>query len=316
MARSRSKSPSFSLFPPVQPNRTSKVPGSTLPREPSPLHRSQSSLFESHRENLRNPPRQPSPTRRSSPQKAPVSHKAQFSESSILTFTSLEEGDDKIILQGVKPVQNIKDEPTWEFIQKNPTQTTKQEIGATLKVNTQELPPPESEDINSAASSPILSPLSGVTVNKMTSPSEGSKPAISPSGSSKPAISPSRSSKPAISPSVASKPGISPAGSARMPLADDNDSDNEDPKIDFDLDKDIETVNPEQLPIPKVEVSIARSVSVSRGKKQIIVPIGPRTDRLNPDERLVDRKARMVRVTDGQHGHRHGNSQDVRIEMA
>ena len=247
---------------------------------------------------------------RSSPQKAPVSHKAQFSESSILTFTSLEEGDDKIILQGVKPVQNIKDEPTWEFIQKNPTPTTKQEIGATLKVNTQELPPPESEDINSAASSPILSPLSGVTVNKMTSPSEGSKPAISPSGSS----------KPGISPSMASKPGISPAGSARMPLADDNDSDidsdNEDPKVDFDLDKDTEALNPEQLPIPKVEVSIARSVSVSRGKKQIIVPIGPRTDRLNPDERLVDRKARMVRVTDGQHGHRHGNSQDVRIEMA
>ncbi|PKY05732.1 hypothetical protein P168DRAFT_289172 [Aspergillus campestris IBT 28561] len=306
-ARSRSKSPSFSLFPSVHPNRSSKLPGSTLPRDPSPLHRSQSSLLEAYRENPPIQPRQPSPAPRSSPQKAPVSHKPQFSESSILTFTSLE-GDDKIILQGVKPVQTIKDEPAWEFINKNPTPPTKQEIGATLKVNTQELPPPKSEDINSAASSPILSPLSSVTANIMTSPSVVSKPAISPS----------RSSKPAISPSVASKPAISPAGSARMPLADDNDndSDDEDPEVDFDLDKDTEALKPEQLPIPTVEVSIARSVSVSRGKKQIIVPIGPRADRLTPDERLVDRKARMVRVTDGQHGHRHGNSQDVRIEMA
>lgn len=67
-------------------------------------------------------------------------------------------------------------------------------------------------------------------------------------------------------------------------------------------------------PIPKVEVSIARSVSVSRGKKQVIVPIRPRAGRLNPNERLVVRQAKTPQVRDAQHGHRHGISQDVRIE--
>jgi hypothetical protein len=84
-----------------------------------------------------------------------------------------------------------------------------------------------------------------------------------------------------------------------MPLSDDN--------------EDIEA-NEAMDPIPKVEVSIARSVSVSRGKKQVIVPIRPRAERLNPDERLVVRQAKTPQVRDAHHGHRHGNSQDARIE--
>ncbi|KKK25652.1 hypothetical protein ARAM_003853 [Aspergillus rambellii] len=68
--------------------------------------------------------------------------------------------------------------------------------------------------------------------------------------------------------------------------------------------------------IPAIEVSVARSVSVSRGKKQVIVPVRPRADRLNTNERLVVKRVNTPKVTDGQYGHRHGNSQDARIEMA
>lgn len=106
-----------------------------------------------------------------------------------------------------------------------------------------------------------------------------------------------------ISPS-GSKPAFSPAESARMPLGEDN--------KDFHVN---EAFDAEPLdPIPTVEVSIARSVSVSRGKKQTIVPIKPRSDRLTPDERLMVRRAKTPQVTDAHYGHRHGNSQDARIE--
>lgn len=64
---------------------------------------------------------------------------------------------------------------------------------------------------------------------------------------------------------------------------------------------------------PRVEISVARSVSVSEGKKkQVVVPIGPRPDRLGADEDgLLGKKPQ---VTDAHYGHRHGNSHDVRIE--
>lgn len=65
--------------------------------------------------------------------------------------------------------------------------------------------------------------------------------------------------------------------------------------------------------IPKIEVSVARSVSVSRGNKQAIVPVR-RTDGLDPDERIVEKGAKTPMVMDGEYGHRHGNSQELRIE--
>ncbi|THC94422.1 hypothetical protein EYZ11_006090 [Aspergillus tanneri] len=67
-------------------------------------------------------------------------------------------------------------------------------------------------------------------------------------------------------------------------------------------------------PIPTVEVSIARSVSASKGRKQVIVPIKPRVDRLNPDDRTLSRKAKTPQVMDAHYGHRPGNSHDVKIE--
>ncbi|KAL3463579.1 hypothetical protein BJX64DRAFT_287321 [Aspergillus heterothallicus] len=73
---------------------------------------------------------------------------------------------------------------------------------------------------------------------------------------------------------------------------------------------------PEEDPIPTIEVSIARSISVSKGKKQVLVPVRTRTGHLNSNERLVARQIRTPQVTGGKSAHRPGFSQDVRIELA
>ncbi|KAL4990082.1 hypothetical protein BDW68DRAFT_155031 [Aspergillus falconensis] len=68
--------------------------------------------------------------------------------------------------------------------------------------------------------------------------------------------------------------------------------------------------------VPTIEVSIARSVSVSKGKKQILVPVRKRTPQLNSsNERLVVGQAKTPVVTAPAYGHRPGVSQDARIEL-
>ncbi|KAJ5633398.1 hypothetical protein N7490_009737 [Penicillium lividum] len=66
---------------------------------------------------------------------------------------------------------------------------------------------------------------------------------------------------------------------------------------------------------PKIEVSTARSISVSKGRRQILIPIGARVDQLNPNERLVERRAMTPTIMDVQYGHRHGISQELQIEL-
>ncbi|KAJ5960735.1 uncharacterized protein N7479_007885 [Penicillium vulpinum] len=108
-----------------------------------------------------------------------------------------------------------------------------------------------------------------------------------------------------LSASTGPKSGISPADSTRMPFAD--------PVETFDT-TEVEPVAEPQLPIPKVEVSIARSVSVSRAKRQVLVPIGMRIDHLDPEERVVHRRPLTPQITDAHRGHRPGISQELQIE--
>lgn len=115
--------------------------------------------------------------------------------------------------------------------------------------------------------------------------------------------------------------------SPRMPLTDESEPEPEPDAVPEDTKQ---PTNPtEERPtseVPKIEVSIARSVSVSKSKKQALVPIGRRTDTTtvvnnadekenkSANERLVEQRARTPVVMDGEFGHRHGNSQDARIE--
>ena len=67
-------------------------------------------------------------------------------------------------------------------------------------------------------------------------------------------------------------------------------------------------------PIPRVEVSTARTVSVSRAKRQVLVPVSMRVDHLEPEERVVQRRPMTPQITDAHRGHRPGVSQELQIE--
>lgn len=64
--------------------------------------------------------------------------------------------------------------------------------------------------------------------------------------------------------------------------------------------------------VPKIEVSIARSISVSKAKRQVLVPIGRKPDHLNPNKRLVNQRGKTPEVMEVPDGHR--VSQAVQIE--
>lgn len=64
---------------------------------------------------------------------------------------------------------------------------------------------------------------------------------------------------------------------------------------------------------PIIEVSTARSVSVSKGRRQMLVPIGARPDHFDSNERLVERKTLTPRITEVS-GHRPAKSQQLQIE--
>jgi len=63
-----------------------------------------------------------------------------------------------------------------------------------------------------------------------------------------------------------------------------------------------------------IQFSTARSVSVSKGKRQMLVPIGSRVDHFDSNERFVDRKALTPTITEVGYGHRPAKSQQLQIE--
>jgi hypothetical protein len=108
-----------------------------------------------------------------------------------------------------------------------------------------------------------------------------------------------------LSASTGPRSGISPSDSTRMPFVDAAEP----------LESTEEEPEPEEIPraIPQVEVSIARSISVSRAKRQLLVPVGGRIEQ-DPEERFGQRRALTPQITDAHRGHRPGVSQQLRIE--
>ncbi|PWY93999.1 hypothetical protein BO94DRAFT_316839 [Aspergillus sclerotioniger CBS 115572] len=242
----RSKSPSFTLFPSTQVSKASKVLGSqNIPRGPSPLHKSQTSLAESHQESV-------------SEKNSLVlmvhqpSHKPQNSMSSFLSSTTIGSEDEQLLVQKLGPVRSYIDarEPEWEIINKRPANETPQPAPPALRIDTQMT----SSETNSYEST--LSPANNTPVNAPRSENEALSPA-------------SRM--------------LSPTSPRRMSPG-----------------KEEEKMNPTEPtnPAPAVEISIARSVSVSRGRRQVLVPIRPRQDRPDPSERTDDR-VKSPRVVTG-----------------
>ncbi|KAJ5301604.1 hypothetical protein PENANT_c002G10486 [Penicillium antarcticum] len=108
--------------------------------------------------------------------------------------------------------------------------------------------------------------------------------------------------------SPAPRSGISPADSTRLPFAD------ADGAIEINEYEEPESEQEPPRAIPRVEVSTARSISVSRGKRQMIVPISAKAEHFDPDERFVQRRALTPQIMDAHRGHRPGVSQELRIE--
>lgn len=87
----------------------------------------------------------------------------------------------------------------------------------------------------------------------------------------------------------------------------------------FPLVAEPEEINDEDAPatpdrMPSIEVSTARSISVKRSKRQMLVPIGARSDHLGANERFGEGRALTPTITDVRHGHKHAVSQELQIE--
>ncbi|EFR05424.1 hypothetical protein MGYG_08436 [Nannizzia gypsea CBS 118893] len=68
--------------------------------------------------------------------------------------------------------------------------------------------------------------------------------------------------------------------------------------------------------IHTAQISIARSVSVSKGQKKVLVPVGARTGFLRPGERFVEKPAGIPTQLAVQRGHRYEKSRNALIENA
>ncbi|RAL11960.1 uncharacterized protein BO97DRAFT_443372 [Aspergillus homomorphus CBS 101889] len=269
---SRSNSPSFTLFPATQVSKASKVLGSqNIPRGPSPLHKTQTSVTESHHED-----ESKDESHLVLMVHSPPSHKPQNSVSSSLSSTSIGSEDERVLLQKLNPARGYVDErePEWEIInKKSPTSSEpapppplptspptppaipRQKAHGTLTINTQ-VPP-----VRVGAGSGTSSPLSFVpSIKSPTTPRSRTN------NNNMPARSPTVSQTSTASIASPAAAAAAAATARRFPLGDERKN-----ASTSDLNK----------PPPTVEISIARSVSVSRGKKQVIVPIRPRLGRAN-----------------------------------
>ncbi|OJK01264.1 hypothetical protein ASPACDRAFT_77071 [Aspergillus aculeatus ATCC 16872] len=309
--RSRSNSPNFTLFPATQVSKASKVLGSqNIPRGPSPLHKTQTSLAEPHREDVSKDKSHLVLMVHSSPS----SHKQQSSVSSFQSATSISPEDERLLLQKLKPVRSYVDErePEWEIINKKSPNTSepvppippaipRPKAPATLTIDTQVPPIRTSADSRSEASSPFSFVSSAKSPN--TPRSKTNLPARSPT------VSQASTSTTSVT--------TTPIAARRFPLGDErknastSDLNKPHPTVEISIARSVSVSRGK-------EISIARSVSVSRGKKQVIVPIRPRLDRANTTaaDRVVEtRIARPPpRLRDGEDlSPRPGSTRTVRV---
>ncbi|KAJ5594720.1 uncharacterized protein N7459_000928 [Penicillium hispanicum] len=171
-----------------------------------------------------------------------------------------------------------------------------------LKIVTQgRTPAPPARDISSSASSSMSLSSSSLPSSSSSSSSRTPRTPRTPKTPKTSKMNPIQEvfELPAspVTMSAGPKSGVSPSGSARMP---------------FTTEREVEPDEP-PAPIPRIELSTAKSVSVSKDKRQMLVPIGARVDHFHPNERLVDRKGLTPQITD-VHRHKHGMSQELQIE--
>jgi hypothetical protein len=278
-ATSPAVSPSFNLFPTVPANKATNVLGTQKASEPS--DKSRKALTASRNQSQEALPGSNDQT----PDiclKAQSSHRPQASITSFLSATSIGSDDEPLLIQKFERVRTYAGmkEPSWGVSHPNQAPVTMKIPSSETSTKAKNLTIKTRElhsgsDSNSVSSTETYSDTPTVT--------SASSPILSPLSTT---VSPSRDRNVATARTISTLPP--PRTKSR---AGDN------------------------APIPTIEVSIARSVSVSKGKKQVIVPVRKRTPQLNSsNERLVVRQAKTPMVTAPAYGHRPGLSQDAHIE--
>ncbi|KAL4877797.1 hypothetical protein BJY04DRAFT_197252 [Aspergillus karnatakaensis] len=290
----RSNSPNFTLFPAMPASKASKVLGTqNLPQAPDTLRRAQTPLRD-----LVDPTEEKVPTEKTlkADDNSKASHRPQASVTSFLSSTSIGSDDEPLLIHKIERVRTFAgmQEPDWEIInRKTATPPVPEQLPLKkLTINTREIRS-ESNSSNST------------TQTTATADSRSSSPILSPLPvtNTRPDFPP-----PSLNINLKSNP-IFPQRTVSMKPP---------PPTDASTDA------PDDIIVPTIEVSIARSVSVSKGRKQMLVPVRTRTGpshrqhHLGADERFVERRrqAKTVTVQGGSLGHRPGVSQDARIELA
>ncbi|KAL4737030.1 hypothetical protein BDV11DRAFT_216956 [Aspergillus similis] len=278
-ATSPAISPSFNLFPTIPASKAAKVLGTQNASEPSNRSRKASTASRNQSQEALSGSNDPTPDICS---KTRSSHHPQASVTSFLSATSIGSDDEPLLIHKFEPVRiyaGMK-EPSWELSHPNHAPVTMTVPSSETSTKAKNLTIKTRElhsgsDSNSVSSTETYSDTPTVT--------SASSPVLSPLST---ATSPPRDRNIATAGTISTLPP--PRTTSR---AGDN------------------------ATIPTIEVSIARSVSVSKGKKQVLVPVRKRTPHLNStNERLVVRQAKTPMVTAPAYGHRPGLSQDARIE--
>ncbi|CBF86946.1 hypothetical protein AN2483.2 [Aspergillus nidulans FGSC A4] len=193
------------------------------------------------------------------------SHRAQASITSFLSATSIGSDDEPLLIQKFERIRTYAGmkEPSWGVSHSNkaPVTMTVPSSETSTKAKNLTIRTRElhsSSDSNSVSSTETFSDTPTVT--------SASSPILSPLSTTK---SPPRDKNVATARTISTLPP--PRTTSR---AGDN------------------------APIPTIEVSVARSVSVSKGKKQVLVPVRKRTPHLNSsNERLVLRRMGIARAS-------------------
>ncbi|KAL4900838.1 hypothetical protein BDW74DRAFT_170601 [Aspergillus multicolor] len=278
-ATSPAVSPSFNLFPTMPASKAAKVLGTQNFSQVS--DQSRKALTSSQPKSQEAVP-EPNKLSLDSVPKAPPSHRPKASVTSFLSATSIGSDDEPLLIHKVEPVRTYAGmkEPFWGVSHHSPAPVaiTVSPSEAPIKAKNLTINTWElhsRSDSNSSSSIETFPYTPTVT--------SASSPILSPLS----IVSPAR--------------GQNETMTTTIPI--------------FPPPRTTSRAGHNGAPLPTIEVSIARSVSVSKGKGQVLVPVRARAPQLNSsNERLVVRQAKTPMVTGPAYGHRPGLSQDARIE--
>ncbi|RDW67314.1 uncharacterized protein DSM5745_09180 [Aspergillus mulundensis] len=277
-ATSPAISPSFNLFPTMPASKAAKVLGTQNLSRVSNQSQALTSSQTKSQETL------PEPNKLSldSRPKALSSHRPQASVTSFLSATSIGSDDEPLLIHKVEPVRTYAGmkEPFWSVSRHSPAPVAITVPPSDFPMKAKNLTI-NTRELHSRSDSNSFSSVE--TYPYTPTATSASSPILSPLS----IASPARGQTEAITTTVPTFPP--PRTTSRA--------------------------GHNGAPLPTIEVSIARSVSVSKGKGQVLVPVRTRAPQLNSsNERLVVRQAKTPMVTGPAYGHRPGLSQDVRIE--